>query len=159
GTFPSAFFGGFGIPTPPAAIPPGTFSLPNNFNPNETNQYASYQALLLPTTRVLGDVFEQDITNVPGRIELIANKTLALTNAHMASLNYMLLRTTNHFTSSSGSTISAPYVDVDLRSTNGLLSITNLLAVRVLKNEGTVDLYAARWTNIFVDTTHCGGPA
>ena len=159
GTFPSSFFGFFGVPATPTAIPPFTFSLPNNINPNVTNQYASYQALLLPTTRVLGDVFEQNVTNVPGRIEIIGNKTLALTNVHMASLNYMLLKATNHFTSSAGSRISAPYVDVNLRSTNGLLTISNLLAAAVLKNEGTIDLYGARWTNIFVNRTDCGGPA
>src|SRR5207245_4540900 len=134
GTFPSAFLAFFGPPAQPTAIPPGTFTLPNNGNPNVTNQYASYQALLLPTTRVLGDVFEQNITNVPGRIEIIGNKTLALTNTHMASLNYMQLKATNHFTSSAGSYITAPYVDVNLRSTNGLLTITNLLAASVLKN-------------------------
>src|SRR5713101_5237343 len=61
--------------------------------------------------------------------------------------------------SSAGSHMTAPFVDVNLRSTNGLLTITNLLAASISKNEGTIDLYAARWTNVFVDRTHCGGPA
>jgi len=145
------------LPPPEGAttIPPGTF----NFS-QTTNQWAAYEALLLPTSIVLGDIGGRNPTNVPGRIDIEADNYLDLSHTHITSLNHLLLKSTNHFVGSPDSRISAPLVDINLRSTNGLIDVTNLLATTIGRPEGTIRLYAARWTNetvipgIIVITNH-----
>src|SRR5260221_1400 len=58
-------------PESATVVPPGTFN-----GDVETNQYSAYQALFLPTSIDLNDVFGQNITNAPGRIQVIADDYL-----------------------------------------------------------------------------------
>ncbi len=134
----------FFLPPPELAttIPPGTFNASLT-----TNQWAAYEALLLPTSVVLTDIGGRNPTNVPGRIDIEADNYLDLSHSHISSLNHLLLEATNHFVGSPDSRISSPLVDINLRSTNGLIEVTNLLATTIGRPEGTIDLYAARWTN------------
>jgi hypothetical protein len=148
----SFFEGGqlfFGTPAVPTAIPPGTFP----FAP-VTNQWTAYQALFQPGSVVLADVAGQNVTNAPGRIELTANKTLTMPLATVSSVDYVLLKATNQFVGSSGAQISAPYSDIYLRSTNGLLNLTNILVPFVDRPIGVCDLYSARWTNFVANITN-----
>ena len=136
-------------PEVPTLIPPGTFpNLPT------TNQYSAYEALFQPLSTVLGDTFGQDVTNVPGRIEISASKFLNLDQARISSLNYLLLSATNQFGGSAGAQISSAFADIFLRTTNGLLAITNLLAPDLNRPEGTLELYSARWTNVIGGITN-----
>src|SRR5205085_2199429 len=140
----SSFSNFFGSPPEvPTIIPPGTFpNLPT------TNQYTGYEALFQPLSVVLGDNFGQDVTNVPGRIEISASKFLTLDQARISSLNYLRLRATNQFGGSAGAQISSAFADISLRTTNGLMTITNLVAPDLNRPEGTIELYSARWTNV-----------
>jgi hypothetical protein len=131
-----------GPPEQATTIPLGTFNASLT-----TNQWAAYEALLLPTSIVLTDIGGRNPTNVPGRIDIEADDYLDLSHTHIASLNHLLLEATNHFVGSPDSRISAPLVDINLRSTNGLIEVTNLLAGAIPRWEGTIKLYAARWTN------------
>jgi hypothetical protein len=126
--------------TPPSAAPP--------FPDAATNRYAAYSAFFRPTTQIPQNVFGQSITNLPGRIEITADKTLNLHDTRIAGLNYLLLKSTNHFEGSSGANIISPFTDIFLGSTNGTLAVTNLLEPNVPRFTGEVDLYAAHWTNI-----------
>src|ERR1017187_8135470 len=138
----------FGLP-PPATntfIPLGTFTVGGDGM--VTNQYTAYQAIFQPGSVVMGDVAGQNVTNEPGRIELTADNFLTLTQAQISSANYILLKATNHFGGSSGAQIAAPFVDLYLHSTNGLLSLTNVLVPELPRPIGICDLFSARWTNV-----------
>jgi hypothetical protein len=130
-------------PSPPTSIPPGTFD-----GQLHTNQYAAYQLLVLPISEPIGDIAGQDITNLPGRVEIVAENLLDLTHSQVSSLNYLLLQATNHFTGSALAQIASPYTDIYLRSTNGTLSSTNLLKPVIQNAEGVISLDAIRWTNV-----------
>jgi len=80
----------------------------------------------------------------------VADNYLNLADSHIVSLNYLQLKATNEFAGNVGSQISAPYVDLNLRSTNGFLAVSNLLAPTIARPEGFINLYSARWTNTTV---------
>ncbi len=141
-----------GPPATPTTIPPGTFTVGGNGN--VTNQYSAYQALFQPGSVVLADVAGQNVTNEPGRIELTADKYLTLPQAQISSASYILLKATNHFGGSSGAQIAAPFADLYLRSTNGLLNITNVLMPVLPRPIGTCGLFSGRWTNIVAGVTN-----
>jgi hypothetical protein len=138
---------GQGVPaTPPGPIPPGTF--PNTL---VTNDWTAYEAIFAATTRNLTDVVGQNVTNLPGRVEVNAEKYLDLGYSRIASDNYLLLQATNQFAGNAGSIIFSPYTDLNLRHTNGVFAISNLAQPFVPKPEGTIELYSARFTNVVVD--------
>jgi hypothetical protein len=130
-------------PTGPSPVPPGTFP-----NTDVFVNYANYQALFPPTTRVLSDVTGQNVTNLPGRIEVNAGNYLDLSLSQISSDNYLLLKSPGHFGGNTGSRIYSPFTDLNLRSTNGALAITNLLLTKISKPEGTIDVYSATFTDI-----------
>ncbi|MGH7967690.1 MAG: hypothetical protein ACREIC_03070, partial [Limisphaerales bacterium] len=131
-SLPTNFFLGFGPPAAPTVIPPGTFD--NNLY---TNQNTAYQGLIQPNSVIIGDTFGQTYSNSPGRIEIFATNYLSMAQARVSSLNFLRLNATNQFGGSSGATISSPYSDFNLRSTNGLLNITNLTVPTLTRDEGT----------------------
>jgi hypothetical protein len=135
-----------GTPATPVTIPRGTFSVGGNGN--VTNQWTAYQALFQPGSVVLADVPGQNVTNQPGRMELTADKCLTLPEAQISSGSYLLMKATNHFAGSSGAQIASPFADIYLRSTNGLLNLTNVLMPSMSLPNGVCDLFSARWTNV-----------
>lgn len=137
---------GVGAAVAAGPIPPGSF--PNTI---VTNDWTAYEALFQATTRNLTDVAGQNVTNLPGRVEINAEKYLDLNLTRIASDNYLLLKATNQFAGNAGSVIFSPFTDLNLRHTNGVFAITNLLQPVVPKPEGTIELYSARFTNVVVD--------
>ena len=138
-----------GPPSPATNLPLGTF-----FPGAVTNQWEAYQAMFLPTSLVLSDVAGQNPTNLPGRIQLQADKFLNLSQAQISSVDYILLKANNQFGGSSGAQIEAPYLDVYLRTTNGLLDITNVVVPSIPRPIGTCDFWSARWTNYVAGITN-----
>jgi len=116
-----------------------------------TNEFAAFGALFSPSTVNLDSLppMWQFYTNLPGRIDISADSVMDLSGARIVGLNYMSLKSTNHVTSVSGAKISVPFSDISLGTTNGQLSLTNLLYPVVQRFTGEVDLYSARWTNDF----------
>jgi|GEM_PF-605883 len=148
--FESAFsFFGIGLAATPNAIPGGFFPAGTL-----TNLWAAYEALLPPGSILLSDTVGQDVTNIPGRIEVSASQSLNLTKARITSVNYLSFQATNHFLGSSNAQIVAPFADFNLRSTNGLLEITNLFNPYVAQPEGYVDLWSTCVTNVNNATTN-----
>jgi hypothetical protein len=129
-------------PTAPGPVPNGVYP-----NVDEFVNSVNYQATFTPGTRVITDVAGQNVTNLPGRIEVNGENFLDLNYTRMLSDNYLLLKSPNHFGGNAGSRIFSPYTDLNLRSTNGTLAITNLLHTIVSKAEGTIDIYSATWTD------------
>ncbi|PYI85350.1 MAG: hypothetical protein DME26_11230, partial [Verrucomicrobia bacterium] len=111
---------------------------------------SAYGALFSPTTQVPGNAPGVIITNLPGRTEINADGILDLARARIEGLNYLLLRATNHFAGSSRASVSVPWSDINLASTNGMLNITNLLAPTVPRLSGEVDLWSGAWGDITI---------
>lgn len=72
----------------------------------------------------------------------------------MAGLNYLKLSSTNHFVGSEGAKILSVYADLNLRSTNGSLTITNLLLPKVPRLVGDVNLYSTRFSQVVGSVTN-----
>jgi hypothetical protein len=154
GPFQSTPLGIFlGPPAQPVTIPPGTFAV-GQTNAFITNQYAAWQALLEPVSQIFAETGGEGPTNAPGRIEITADSYLKMDNARITALNYVLLKATNQFGGSPGAIIDAPFYDVYLRSTNGLLDMTNVVVPTITRPQGGVDLYSARWTNFLAGITN-----
>ena len=142
--FSTAFFGYTNIPKgnttfDPNLIPQGGI----------TNYYTAYGVNIQPVTfQPDPSVPGQNLTNIPGRIIINADKYLNLTRTKINGPNYLRLVSTNHFAGSANAQITSPNMDINLGSTNGQLNITNVVAPYLPRYVGTVDAYSARWTNI-----------
>ena len=145
----AATFGG--ILQTPTIIPLDTFNPAGLANDAITNQWAAYEAILQPTSVLLEGSELSEIQNAPGRVE-VRSQFLNLSNAQVSAENYMLLGATNHFIGSQGARISSPWEDLDLRSTNGLLRVSNIIAETFPRPEGTISVYSGRWTNVTTNT-------
>jgi hypothetical protein len=134
-----------GTPATPTSLPPA-------FNATKiTADFSTYQAMFEPTTALPGDLAHRSYSTLPGRIEIVAGKTLNLASSRIGALNYLRVSATNGFTSDSLTRILTPAADFDLAANNGLLVISNLMPVTCPRLDGTVSLYSARW--IYVDPT------
>jgi hypothetical protein len=135
----------FGSPVAPLSgpLPAGLF-----FNVPTAANYAAYEGLFSPGSVVVGDLAGQNITNLPGRIDLTANKVMNLTRAQITSVNSLTLKATNHFVGSSGARITTAFADINLRTTNGAMTITNLIEPNIPHPAGVCDLCSIRWTNL-----------
>jgi hypothetical protein len=119
-----------------------------------TNDYAAYEAVFSTSGQLLQDLPGANVTNLAGRVEVTAANSLDLTQSRISAMAYVLLKATNAFLGSQGAQISAPNVDLWLRTTNGLMAVSNLTASYLPYPTGTIGLWSARWTNIF---TNAGG--
>ena len=113
-----------------------------------TNVYSALGVNLAPVT------FEPDptlpnstVSNVAGRIEINATNVLDLTGATITGPNYLRLNSTNHFVGTTNAQIVYPFADINLGSTNGQLTVTNLVAPYIPRYSGPIDAYSAFWTN------------
>jgi hypothetical protein len=127
-----------------AATTNQSLSLTGNGQPNE---WRAFEALFLPTTVVPQDTAGRNATNMPGRIEIFSSSVLDMEYARVGGPNTLELTSTNHFVGSQGAQIAVPLAQINLRNTNGLLAITNLMSPTIPRPEGKVDLYSCRWTN------------
>jgi hypothetical protein len=73
-----------------------------------------------------------------------------MSNTLMSASSYTLLEGTNHLFDYPGIGISSPFVDLNLRRTNGSFVVSNLVAAYINHLNGPVQLWSARWTNIDV---------
>jgi hypothetical protein len=86
-------------------------------------------------------------TNIPGRIQIHADKVLDLTRTRIDGQSYLRLESTNHFVGSVGAAITAPFSDIRLATTNSTLTISNLTAPFIARMAGEIDVWSGRWTN------------
>lgn len=123
--------------------------------PTVTNVYAAYGVTISASTAIPDpNLSGSSITNVSGRIEVKADRSLDLTRATVTGANYLKLNSTNHFAGTTNAQIVATAMDINLGTTNGFLSVSNLVAPFVARMSGTVDAYSARWTNIVNGVTN-----
>ncbi len=149
-SFAQAPYGGAASPAGEVASPLGIFS----DNPLIFPQYSAYQAIFSASAQVPGTEIHSDVTNMPGRIEIQADASLDLADSRITALSYLLLKATNHFAGSSRAFIQSPNLDVLLRSTNGTLTITNLVVPFMPQPDGSVKCYSLTWQENFPFTTN-----
>jgi len=123
--------------------------LPNIFSPdkNINSEYTAYEAIFEPTTVIPGELAGQTYSNMPGRIEVTADKQLDLSTSRISGLNYLRLTATNNFTSDRNTRILTAVADYNLGVTNATLTVSNLLAPTCPRLNGFVDVFSTRWTN------------
>lgn len=111
-------------------------------------QYASYRARLSALTAEpplgIGGFALKDL---PGRVEIDADTSLALSLVQINAQNYVRINSTNHFVGATNASISVPIADIFLGSTNGMLNTENILLPTIPRFTGNVDLYSTMWTN------------
>jgi hypothetical protein len=139
--------------TPPATpgFPAGVFQ---PFGAIATNDYSYVNAQFIDSTVATNaSVINPSgaLTNLPGRIQIIANHSMDMSLAQIAGLNYMSLASTNQFNGAAGAQISSPFSDINLGVTNGFLSISNVLEPVLVDWKGNVQAWASHW--IYVDPT------
>jgi hypothetical protein len=106
-------------------------ALPGFFNPAPpgfvTNDFSYVSirptAALVDTNSIIGG----SPTNLLGRIQLTASHTMNLANTHILGPNYLRLDSRTQFLGNSNALIEAPYSDLYLGVTNGMLTLSNLL--------------------------------
>ena len=135
------FFGG---------LPAPSIVLPDIFTPNKkiSTEYTAYEAIFQPTTVLVGEVAGQTYANMPGRIEITADKQLDLRSSRISGLNYLRLTATNNFTRDPSTRILTAIADYNLGVTNASMTVSNLLAPTCPRLNGYVDVFSTRWTNI-----------
>jgi len=134
-----------GTPASPG-LPPGLFDF------NRTNvEYSAYSVIFSPFTRLVYELAGQTYSNMPGRTEITASNQLDLTASRISALNYLKITATNNITIDPSTRILTPVADYDLGTTNGSLTVSNLLAPTVPRLNGLVSLFEARWTNTVTD--------
>jgi hypothetical protein len=89
-------------------------------------------------------------TNMPGRVQITATKTLNLERTIMDGESYLSLQCTNHFIGSSNAQIIAPFSDISLASTNGTMTIANLIAPTVPRMCGEIDAWSGHWITYLI---------
>ena len=140
----------FGPPVPATnGLPPGFFG-----SQPRAVSFSAYEGLFSAGSVIIADVAGRNVTNLPGRINLTANKTMDLTLAEISSVNSIVLKATNHFIGSAGAKITTAYVDINLRNTNGAMVITNLIEPVIPHPGGSCDLCSIRWTNVIGSITN-----
>jgi hypothetical protein len=128
-------------------VPPEPYEDPTGWFANRwmTNDFAAYQALFAPFSTIPGEIYGQDVTNMPGRVEIFASRTLNLERSRIGADNFMILSCTNHYLGSPGAQISSPIIELNLATTNGFLTVSNLITPSMPRPEGPISLYTMRW--------------
>jgi hypothetical protein len=119
-----------------------------------TNRNTAYRAVFQPLTVLPSDQPGQNATNLPGRMAISATNTLDLTETRIVGPNTLELSSTNHLISNQGAQIAVPLAYINLRNTNGLITITNLMVPTIPRPEGEVDLWSARWSVVIAGVTN-----
>lgn len=114
-----------------------------------TNNYSYVDALVSPTL-VSTNADLPSVTNLPGRIEIRANRSLQLARTQISGPNYLLLQSTNQFEGNQGALIGSPYSDIYLGVTNGYLTVSNLMRPALPLWNGSIQAWNATW--LYTDT-------
>jgi hypothetical protein len=101
------------------------------------------------------------ITNLPDSVRIAATRELNLNFAQITAPAYMSLTSTNQFDGSAGADIESLFSDINLGSTNGSLTISNLMATQIPDWNGTIQAWSTRWfdvvSNISLINTNING--
>ena len=131
----------------------------NGFGTNGTgsgtisNEYATLGLTLSPVTiqpdtTVAGSTY----SNVPARVQITANQSLDLTGSIIEAGNYLNLTSPNDYRGSQGAQISFPVADFNLGTSNGQMTISNLVVPYLTRFSGDIEAWSTVWTNLTMAT-------
>ena len=119
-----------------------------------TNRFSYMNAQLIATstpTNASASNPSGALTNLPGRIQITASKSLNLDLAQISGHNYLSLTATNQFEGSAGAQIASPYSDLNLGVTNGSLAVSNLLQSTLPNWSGNIQAWSTRWLQVMTN--------
>jgi hypothetical protein len=122
-----------------------------------TNRFSYMNAQLIPTstpTNASASNPSGALTNLPGRIQITASKSLNMDLARISGHNYLSLTATNQFEGSAGAEIASPYSDLNLGVTNGSLAVSNLLQSTLPNWSGNIQAWSTRWLQVIDGVTN-----
>ena len=152
--------GPFSLGTP--ATPGLPFGLIGPDTNNISGEFTAYEAIFKPTTVIVSELAGQTYNNMPGRIEVTADKQLDLSSSRISGLNYLRLTATNNFTQDRKTRILTAVADYNLGVTNATLTVSNLLAPTCPRLRGLlggigVEVFSTAWTNMPGPVTNFNG--
>lgn len=122
-----------------------------------TNRYAAYGGYV--TNIAIPFLANSSATNLPGRLEIIANSggALNLDRTRMRSEGDVIIETDN-LLSSNRANVDSQNLTFNLQSTTGNLVVESLARDTVERFAGSVYMYSAQWTNALIQITNSIGP-
>ncbi len=111
-----------------------------------TNRYAAYAAQVDLLSSSPSGSIPYNVTNAPGRIELIAD-TLNLEETRLRAESAVIIKAGN-LVNNKFAEIDAPLINFDARSVQPVLVISNLAPQTVRRFGGTVRAWSAVWNNL-----------
>jgi hypothetical protein len=142
-------------------LEPFTFStgLPGNgvftsdliYNPqytfrDVTNRYTAYSAQIELLSASPSGVIPYDVTNAPGRIAIIGNQ-VNLDGARIRAESAVVIKA-NDLVSNNLAVVNAPFINIDVRSTQPTLTISNLAPATVKRFGGPIRAWSSVWQNL-----------
>ncbi|HXJ61289.1 MAG TPA: hypothetical protein VNU68_31985 [Verrucomicrobiae bacterium] len=113
--------------------------------PSVTNDYTAYSAQIELLSASPSGVIPYDVTNVPGRVEIIGNR-VNLDQARIRAESAVIIKA-NDLVSNNLAQVNAPFVNLDVRSTQPTLTISNLAPPTVKRFGGSIRAWSAVWQN------------
>jgi hypothetical protein len=110
-----------------------------------TNLYAAYSASVALLSASPSGSVPYDVTNVPGRVEVIGRK-VDLTGTRIRGEAAAIIKV-DDLVSNNLAQIDAPLMNVDVRSTQPTLTISNLAPPTVKRFAGTLRAWSGIWQN------------
>lgn len=117
----------------------------NMSNVMATNYYAGYYCMTDYLEARPPAVPGATITNLPGRIEIVGD-TVDLSQTRMVGMGSISVNA-KHLKSSAGAKVDVQYLNYDLASTNGLLTVQSLTKDHVDRVVGDLAAWSGVWTN------------
>jgi hypothetical protein len=122
-----------------------------------TNRYTAYGAYV--TNIAIPFLQNSSATNLPGRLEIVANSggALNLDRTRIRAEGDVIIETDN-LLSSNRANVDSQNLTFDLQSTSGNLVVESLARDTVERFAGSVYMYSAQWTNSLIQITNSIGP-
>lgn len=142
---------------PLTTVTPATPNLPlfpNTVISNATYVYANIQGDPISLTNVTVSNPGGSITNIPAQLIINASRELNLSYAQISGVDYLSVNATNQFDQITNAQLSPLFSDFNLATTNGSLTISNLLESQIPDWTGTIQAWSTRF---FVITTNTIG--
>jgi len=113
-----------------------------------TNNYDYGDLQLFAGSASTNSIVNGALTNFAGRMVLSGSSELNLSGATISGANYISVQAPNQLDDNPGALLQAPYFDLNLGSTNGFLTISNLLESVNPNWSGEIQAYNTEWTEV-----------
>lgn len=129
-----------------------------NMNEGSATTISNLYALAVPESSVVNTnpyapLALFDPTNKPGRVEIVSKTSLDLRKTKLYSQNFLRV-SAPHVEHDAQTILDAPYMSLDIGSTNGTLNVENLVGGTVKRLEGKLFIHSATWSNAYTFGTN-----